>query len=150
MRKSFETGPAMLGAASGDDLVPDAFRVWGAFVGPNDRLRVLVTSHAPRTQDNLRSNGRIAVTFTDIQTFRSVQVKGAVDGTIDAPDRTDVDVLRAYHERFCANLLTSATPSSVADRLRPMSVFAVWVRVEELYDQTPGGVAGARFDPEAQ
>ena len=143
-------GPAILGASSSDDLEPEAFRAWGAFVGDDDRLRVLISSDAVRTHENLRSNGRIAVTFTDVLTFRSLQVKGVVDGPLDPPDRADIAAMRDYHERFCANLLAVGHPRALADRLRPMAVVGAWIRVDELHDQTPGHLAAARLQPEGR
>lgn len=140
-----ETGVAMLGASRGDDLVPEAFRVWGAFVADDGRLRVLISSDAGRTLDNVRDNGQIAVTFTDIQSFRSVQMKGAVVGGVEPAGTADLEHLRRYHERFCARLVAIGHPRALGERLRPFAVFGAWVNVDQLYDQTPGSVAGARL-----
>jgi hypothetical protein len=140
-----ESGVAMLGASRGDDLRPEAFRAWGAFVADDGRLRVLISSDAGRTLDNLATNGQIAVTFTDIQSFRSVQIKGEVSGDVQPAGPSDLEHLRRYHARFCARLVEIGHPRALADRLRPFALSAAWVDVADIYDQTPGRIAGARL-----
>lgn len=141
-----ESGVAMLGASRGDDLRPEAFRVWGALMAGDGKLRVLIGADAGRTRDNLEANGQIAVTFTDIQSFRSVQMKGLVSGDIQAAGPSDIDHLRLYHERFCARLVEIGHPRALGDRLRPFVVLAASIEVTDLYDQTPGRAAGTRLD----
>jgi hypothetical protein len=138
-----DRGPAILGASHDAARRPEAFRSWGAYFADDGRLRVLISSDAGSTIDNLRSNGDIAVTFTDITTFQSVQAKGMVVGGVEPATAADADQLRRYHERFCQNLIDIGHPRELGDRLRPYAVFAVWVDVEELFDQTPGHVAGS-------
>lgn len=138
-----DSGPAMLGASRGEDLRPEAFRVWGAFVADDGLLRRLVSSDAGRSLESLATNGDVAVTFTDIKTFRSRQAKGRVVGGVEPAGPADADALRRYHDRFCQNLQEIGHPRALGERMRPFAVFAVWVQVEELFDQTPGRVAGA-------
>ena len=139
------SGVAMLGASAGEGGRPEAFRIWGADVDSGGRVRVLVNSEAGRTLEAARGGGPLALLFTDITTFRSVQVKGRVDGVPEPLGPDDVALMRRYTESFTAALGTVGHPPRLAEQLRPFSVFAVRVTADELYDQTPGAGAGARL-----
>jgi hypothetical protein len=137
-----ESGVAMLGAWAGADLVPEAFRVWGASVDEGGRLRALASADASRTVVDLAAGSRVAVVLTDITSFRSVQVKGSSAGPAALPGPGDVACMRRYNERFAAALAGIGHPPSLFERLRPPSVFVVSVEIDTLYDQTPGPTAG--------
>src|SRR4051795_7530180 len=96
-----DTGLAMLGASADDRLVPEAFRVWGASVDESGVLRALVSSDAGRTLAGLAERGRLSFLFTDITTFRSVQVKGSAVGAAEVPGPADAALMRHYDETFC-------------------------------------------------
>jgi hypothetical protein len=137
-----DTGVAMLGASADIQLMPEAFRVWGATVGDGGTLRALVSSDAGRTLSTLRDGSRICFVFTDITTFRSVQVKGTVTGDPQPPGPADAATLRRYEERFGPALESVGHPPRLLARLHPAAVFAASVVIESLYDQTPGPSAG--------
>src|SRR4051794_20383269 len=71
-----DSGVAMLGASADGSRVPEAFRVWGATVKDGQRIRALVNADASRTFGSVAEASRVALVFTDITSFRSVQVKG--------------------------------------------------------------------------
>ena len=54
--------------------------------------------------------------------------------------------MRRYRTDMVAAFATRGVPLLLLDAIRPLAVFAVTVAVEELYDQTPGPKAGARFE----
>ncbi len=139
-----DSGPAMLGASADVGLVPECFRVWGAvYDAGSERLRLMVNADASRTVDGVREGSRIAVTFTDILTFRSLQVKGAAVGPPSIPGPSDIAVMRQYTERFTVNLTQIGHPATLGDRLRPAALFVLEMSVEDRFDQTPGRGAGA-------
>jgi len=139
-----DAGVAMLGASADEDHRPEAFRVWGATLDTEGRLRALVSSDAGRTMAGMAHGTRISFSFTDITTFRSVQAKGSAIGPAGAPGPDDLRVLRRYDERFTAKLREIGHPDRLGDRIRPGAVFVVSVEIDDLYDQTPGPHAGAR------
>lgn len=141
-----DTGVAMLGASADQDLVPEVFRVWGASIAGDGRLRALVSSDAGRTLEGLRDGCRIAFTFTDIVSFRSVQAKGRVAGGAGPPGPTDIELLRRYGEWFTSRLVEVGHAARLGGRIRPIAVFVVTVEIDDLYDQTPGPSAGARVE----
>jgi hypothetical protein len=137
------TGVAMLGATADAGLAPEAFRVWGASMLDDGRLRVLVSSDAARTLATVHAETPISLVFTDITNFLSVQVKGRAVGSAEPPGPADVVQLRRYDEAFSIALAAIGHPPALAARLRPTLAFVVSVEIDELYDQTPGPLAGA-------
>jgi hypothetical protein len=60
------------------DGTPSAGRGWGMRVLPGGSGVRLLVGHDAETIASLRSTGRVAVTVTDVMTYRSVQLKGRV------------------------------------------------------------------------
>jgi hypothetical protein len=55
--------------------------------------------------------------------------------------------MSAHTERFLVAVEeTDATPRTLLSRFLPLTVIAVEVEVQELYDQSPGPSAGAAID----
>jgi hypothetical protein len=134
--------------------VPEATRGWGLRVldgtAARARVRVLLPVDSDRTHANLATTGRIAVTVTDVVTLASTQVKGRVTES-EPPTPEDA----REHERSFAALAakihdTDGTPPEILARFRPGPLTAVIATVEEVYDQTPGPVAGTRLAPTAE
>ena len=138
-----ESGVGMVGASAGDDLVPEAFRLWGVS-WDDGHLRALISSDATRTLATVKPGAWLSLTFVDM-TMRSVQVKGRAVSGPELPNRADVEVMRRYRTDMVAAFATRGVPSLLLDAIRPLAVFALTVAVEELYNQTPGPKAGARF-----
>lgn len=145
-----DLGAAMLGASRDGDLRPEAFRVWGAALIGDDRLRILVSADAERSFRDLGDGSPVAVTFTDVQTFRSIQAKGVVEGAVEAPGPSDLALLRRYDDAFVVSLAAVGHRPTLPDRIRPLAVFAVTYRITALYDQTPGRGAGAPLERTAR
>lgn len=139
-----DSGVSMLGGSANEDLVPEAFRVWGASVD-GGRIRALVSSDAGQTLASLRAGGLICLNISDPLTFRSIQVKGRAIGPAEPPGPADVECMRRYGETFGAAAVERGIPPLLLESTRPLSVFAVTVEIDELYDQTPGPTAGARL-----
>lgn len=123
--------------------VPDATRGWGLRAEGGGPVRILVPDDAPVTLANLASPGRLAVTLTDVDTLRSVQVKGRVLAT-EAPTAPDLDAGRHFVDRFFGAVeRTDGTPRALLERLVPGGFVVVVAAFDEMFDQTPGPSAGA-------
>jgi hypothetical protein len=138
-----DSGPAILGASAGEDLAPEAFRVWGASIDGDGVLRALASADAVRTFARVGPGTRLSFVLTDITNFRSVQAKGSALGRGELPGPADLALMRRYDERFTAALASIGHPPRLGQRLRPLSVFVLTAAVDQLYDQTPGPGAGA-------
>jgi hypothetical protein len=128
--------------------LPDATRGWGLEVLPGgERVRLLLSSNASTSHDNLRDTGAIALTATHFSTLVSVQLKGKAIGVEPA---TAEDRIR--FDRFCAGCVhdlheLDGTPEESIWRIAPPGIVACVFTIEEVFDQTPGPAAGARLAP---
>jgi hypothetical protein len=144
---------ASLGFAGTRDsnLVPSGHRVPGWRVDQSGRtLTVFMPdASAPRLLEALRDNGRIAITFEEVGTHETYQVKGRY--LSHRPVRpVDIEIAGAMRERFARGLRSLNNDEHVAALLAasiPTPGLAVEVGVEEVFVQTPGPGAGARIAP---
>ena len=136
----------MLGASADEGLTPEAFRAWGAYLIGDDLLRLLISSDAGQTLKSLGSGSSVCVTFSDPHTFRSVQVKGLATGRPEPPGPVDLACMRRYSVVFAAVAAERGVPAALFESTRPIAVFAVVIQIEEMYDQTPGPMAGSPLD----
>jgi hypothetical protein len=136
----------MLSGTCSADLVPEAQRAAGVRVWPGAcRLTVfLPKSTGEISIANLQQNGRLAVTMSQIETHRSVQLKGNVIAIRDA-DEAD----RAHVERYAAGLRASfawiGVPEGVTRGLNLWPAWAVDMDIVNVFAQTPGPVAGVKM-----
>jgi len=141
-----DSGVSMVGASAGDDLVPEAFRMWGASLGDDGVLRALISSDAGLTFERVRRGTLLCMTFADPLDLRSMQVKGRSVGAAEPPGPADLALVQRYEEVFCPKSRLNGTPQALLEAVRPRSVFAVSIALEEAYDQTPGPTAGTRLE----
>jgi hypothetical protein len=128
--------------------MPSAGRAWGLRVragGPHIRLLVgadveTVASVHPGTGD---APARLALSVTDVLTFRSVQLKGTVVG-VEEPDESDLAVHHGYRAGFSAAVAATGGVTPM-EAVWPPALVAVTVEVDAVFDQTPGPNAGARL-----
>jgi len=145
-------GTLLVGTVDADGI-PEAAYAWAlAVLDPGDSagppvVRFLVPERATRTRANLATTGRIAATVTDVETLVSAQLKGRVRG-VEPSTPADGRACRRRFDAVMANIHeVEGTAIDVLERFRPGPVVAVTMAVEEVYDQTPGPVAGSRLAP---
>lgn len=139
-----EGGVAILVGSADAVNVPHAARAWGATVlDGGSSVRLLLPSDASVLWANLRATGELAVCFTDVATYRSIQVKGRVRALAEAATPDDMATWERYRERFFSAVeVGSGVPRSMVSRLAPAAVQPAVLEVSEAYEQTPGPVAG--------
>jgi len=141
-----EGGVSTLVGTRSDDLRPAACRAMGTRVAPDRRtISVFIPeATAERSLANLRANGRVAVTFSLPRTYRSVQLKGTcVDIHPTPPEERERQ--RAYAASFVDELEVVGVARTTTARVAWWPSVTIVVRVEELFDQTPGPAAGRRM-----
>jgi hypothetical protein len=140
-----ESGCSICVATVGADGAPYASRAFGIDVAPErSHVRLLLDADDEGTLANLRRGSPIAVTGVDVTTMRAIQVKGLTD----EPERTTApsDVARAntHIDHLIANIHSlEGTPTGLVERMRPTAFAVCTVAVTEVFDQTPGPVAGS-------
>jgi hypothetical protein len=146
-KELLESPCAMIVGTVAADGLPDATRGWGLEVTGRCEVRVLLSSHATTSLENLATTGAFAVTVTHFTTFVSYQLKGHAQRTepATAEDRIRFDTfcagcVRAIHE-------ADGTPEDLIWRILPPGIVACVVTVDSVFDQTPGPAAGAKLAP---
>jgi hypothetical protein len=102
----------------------------------------LATSHD--VLRNIATTRRVAITSTNPLDHCSTQLKGV---TIDARLARDDEAafVRARRDAFADSLDAIGVPRRIGQNVNCWPAFAVTVRVDEVFDQTPGPNAGARL-----
>ena len=138
-----ESGVSVQVGTRDGQLFADSLRAYGLRVEPcRQQLTVfLPDSTSAQALANLRDNGRIALCLARIADHRTIQLKGqAVD--VRPAAETDLVVIRTYRARLAEALATIGLPMRLGVRLCHWPAHAVRVRVESLFDATPGPGAG--------
>lgn len=147
-----QSGISILLGTRDAGLVPACARGVGVRVEPGGAE---VTLFVPRATGanivaNLEDNGRLAVTFSRPVDHRSIQLKGRVVAIRDATEEERREV-EAYRLAYAATLGYIGLPPRLTARVRNWPCHAVRLRVEALFQQTPGpgagGAVGARGAP---
>jgi len=133
------------------NLVPSGHRLAGWQI---DQSGLTLTAFMPAASSPqllaaLRDNGRIAVTFEEVGTHETYQVKGRY--LSHRPVRpSDIELAGASRERFARSLRSLYNDEQTAVLMAasvPAPGLAVEIGVDEVFLQTPGPGAGARIAP---
>lgn len=113
-----------------------------------DRRHVLLmvpAATAARTLANVRDNGRVAVTFSQPTTYRSIQVKGRAVDVHDTPPGE-----RAFVEGYLAGYARELELVGIAEtttrRLTVWPAVTITMTIDALFDQAPGPAAGRPYE----
>lgn len=128
-------------------LMPECTRAWGIKVGAGNGTVTIFVSEAiaGKTIENLRENGRIAITCTRPTDHVTCQLKGQVRG-IKPVTRVDRDVSRQWHGEFMAELTAIGVPAALSEAWITEPTLAVEIAVTDVFDQTPGPGAGRKLE----
>ena len=140
------TGVSVMVGTRDAALMPECTRAWGIHVG-TDRGTVTVflsEAFAGTTLDNLRENGRIAVTCTRPTDHITCQIKGRVR-SMKPVTSANRETSRQWHREFMAELRAIGVPSALGDAWIVEPAVAVEVAVTDVFDQTPGPGAGEKI-----
>jgi hypothetical protein len=143
LRSFIEADRAIVVASRNKDLVPHSQRAWGPRVSEDGRSIELFVDRpaATTTVANLRDNGRIAVCLTQIDTNRSVQLKGRCVEVGD-PEADDWSAIEEHRQGFTRATAMLGFPADMIRNLWSTQVVKLRFVVDDIYDQTPGPKAG--------
>lgn len=139
-----QSGVSITVGTRNDRLLPECCRAMGSRVEEDGReLTVfLPAGTAEQSVANLRDNGRIAVCFSRAGDHRSLQIKGTVVSVREAAEPDRQHILR-YRRALAEAWGVIGVPPQITLRLAHWPCHAVRVRVEAVFNQTPGPGAGA-------
>lgn len=139
-----ESGLSINLATRDDDLQPDGAPAWAATVH-EDRsyMTVFVLETSARAMmKNLKRHPEIAVVFDQPSTHRACQVKGQLTASRKAR-ATERDEVMRQKECFLVDLEHIGIPRAMTTQLVDWPCMALELRVEQVFEQTPGPGAGA-------
>lgn len=144
--------PVIAYAGSRDaSLVPRAHFTWGLRAVDDEQIEALVPEpFLGSLRANLADNGHFTVTFTEAQTHESYQAKGRTTEIRDATD-DDRAFQREWSEKIVKLMSSLGYPAhwvAVFERLPSLPATLVRFRVEQVFEQTPGPIAGRALGPE--
>ena len=131
-------------------LEPEVTRAVGLRADP-DRRHVsvfLAAATAERTLRNLRDNGRIAIAVSNPPDHRALQLKGAL-ADLRAATEEDAAAVLAYVAQVSQVLDVLGLPARLVSRLNCLPCTRAYVRVDEIFLQTPGPGAGSALGSRA-
>ncbi len=147
LKELLEGGLSLLVGTRDARLVPDVVRCVGARVEKGGREVTVFLPEATSAAAfaNLADNGRIAVCVSRPIDHRTIQFKGRAASVkpAAASDRALVD---RYRADFASTLAFLGVPPRLVLRMNHWPCRAVRVRVESVFDQTPGPGAGDAID----
>jgi hypothetical protein len=124
---------------------PHAGRGWG-MVGSDDTtdaIRVLLDGSDAVTIGHCEARGQVALTVANVRTLRSMQMKGTAVEVCPVTAEDDELTDRYCDDFFRAIVETDNYPREALEGWRPSALVACTIRIESMYDQTPGPRAGA-------
>jgi hypothetical protein len=133
------------------NLVPCGHRVsgWQIDAGGRTLTAFIPESSATRLLENVLDHDPIALTFEEVGTHETYQVKGRY--LSHRPVRpTEIEITNRARERFAKGLQSLFHDEQVTALVKawvPTPSLAVEIEVHEVFVQTPGPGAGARIAP---
>lgn len=144
LREFIESGVAVLIATGNRAGRPHLRYGWGPRVDA-DGTTVSVFIEEPRATlilEDISQVARIAMTVADPVTYRSIQLKGPVLGTLAATD-DEHDRVRRHREAFMTSTaLVGDDQEVIRNTWMEAPLVRIDFRVEQAYNQTPGAEAG--------
>ncbi len=139
-------GVSLLTGTCSKDLVPESVRSTGLRIWPCAcKLTVLLPKATGDIAiQNLRDTGRIAITASVIETFRTLQMKGRVLAIRDGGAEEEA-LANRYAPGFRGALAYVGVPEGVTRGLTIWPAWAVDVEILQVFAQTPGPHAGQRM-----
>ncbi|WP_447976553.1 pyridoxamine 5'-phosphate oxidase family protein [Candidatus Nitrospira bockiana] len=139
------TGVSVVVGTRDASLMPESTRAWGLHVG-EDRTTVtifLTEAISARTLENLRDNGRIAISCSRPTDHVACQLKGRLRALRPATPHDD-QRRRRWARDFLGELTAVGIPAYFVEALITEPALVVEVDVTDVFLQTPGPGAGEK------
>lgn len=138
-----DSGVSILLGTRDKDLRPTCMRAMGAAVEAGTRVVTLFVPEATGAQSltDIAESGQVAVTFSRVTDYRSVQLKGRVRETRPLTSAESA-IQDRYRAAFVEQLYAVGVSRAVTRRIAWAPARAVVFEIDEVYEQTPGPRAG--------
>jgi hypothetical protein len=144
-------GPIAISIASRDaGLRPSVVHAYGCrVIGEGAQLRLFVLrDEARQLLADIAANGEVATVYSDVRSFRSLQIKGR-DATIETFDAADSAAHLTHHRITAEELAALGYAAPLAHGYfsapRKADLVTVVFTPHDIFQQTPGPGAGDRL-----
>jgi hypothetical protein len=145
-----ERGASVMVGTRDSELVPELVRAWGPRISRDRKSASVCVAMAAsaRTLENLRDNGRLAVTCALPLNSNAIQLWGRCIGTRKA-QRQDLSAVETHRDVFARVNADLGLPRSFIEALwqRELAGSPAMVTIrfvaEQIFNQTPGPDAGS-------
>jgi hypothetical protein len=146
-----ESGASIMVGTRDAACIPELVRAWGPRVS-RDRRSVSVcvaTAAGARTLENLRDNGRLAVSFALPANSHAIQMWGRCIATREA-QRQDLAAVQEHRDTFARVNTSLGIPGPFIEALWQREqagspvMLTITFTAEQIFNQTPGPDAGSQ------
>lgn len=144
-------GPIAISIASRDaGLRPTLVHAYGCrVIDEGAQLRVFVLrEEARQLLADIAANGEVATVYSDVRSFRSLQIKGR-DATVETFDAADSVAHLTHHRITAEELAALGYPAPLAHGYfsvpRKADLVTIAFTPQDIFQQTPGPGAGDRL-----
>lgn len=145
-------GPVAISIASRNaGLRPSVVHAYGCRVTQSgEQLRLFVLrEEARQLLVDIAANGEVAAVYSDVRSFRSLQIKGR-GATIEPFDAEDATAQLTHHRTTAEELVALGYPAPLAHGYFSVPHKAQFTTIafapSDIFQQTPGPGAGDRLD----
>lgn len=146
IRRCLEAGASVLVATVDGRGIPSCCRA--SAITSNDDLKTLAIylpiATSQQTIKDIATTHRLAVAATHVVEHVSIQLKGTASTARLARD-DEAALVESRHEAFADVLHNIGLPRRLTRSVVHWPAFVVDMKVEEIFEQTPGPHAGARL-----
>jgi hypothetical protein len=141
-----ESGLTIVVGTRDAELLPNCARGMGLRLEPElERATLFLPCESSEAAvANLRAGSPLAISLSRPADYRTVQLKGRAV-SLRQPIEAERAFVEAYHAALVQELRLVGIPVEASRRLEAWPCHAVEVELEELFEQTPGPLAGSRL-----
>jgi hypothetical protein len=146
LRAHIEGVGAILVGTRDASLRPEITRGWGAHILSDCHTIDLCISlsNGAKTLLNLRDHDEVAVTFCNITTYKTVQLKGRFTESGE-PTQEDWQWIKRHRKELSAQAQINGVDIEIGARLFAEDLVRIRLVVQQAFEQTPGPGAGGKL-----
>lgn len=148
-KKFIESGVASIICVADKHFHTQGARSWGSYLcDERETLTIFIQAEAARPVIScLQENPNYALILSKPTNYQSLQIKGKFISSFTASNK-DKLLIERYISLFTQEITSMGAPFSLMDNIITSPAVGMQLTIDEIYDSTPGKVAGRRIEIE--